>query len=247
MILPLENLLFHGSSIQNVERILESDRLLAQSRLPSELARQVSPRFIARFPDCRVASLSRSLSVARSHSSGIGRIQGAVLALDAEALKRRLGARLIPCNDLFLESGQSRSAINECEEAALGGVRPIRSLIRYVILFKLGQRSVHDLLADFSNIARHSGLVVVQDRRRSDWDHSSQRAFERFIHLGSLRKQLATSALLRHKSFRHATKRLSLLKQLAANEPARWSRRYPEPIDVRTLRGDGSWTWRPAV
>jgi hypothetical protein len=247
MILPLGNVLFHGSSIQNVERILESDRLLPTTRLIGSLAAGLSPKLLQRFPECRVASLSRSISVARAHSSGIGRIQAAVIALDAEAVKRKLGGRLIPCNDIFLRTGEARRKVSECEEAVLGGVRPVRSLLRYVIVFKLGQRSIDDLLTDFPSIGHHPGLIVVRDRRRTEWDHSADRTFERFMNLGALRKQLAGLSVSRHRAFRPGPKKISLLKQLAINEPAIWSRKYPEPIGARTSRGGGSSKWRPAV
>ena len=247
MILPLENVLFHGSSIQNVERILESDRLLASSRLVASVASGLSPKLLERFPDCRVASLTRSLSVARSHSSGIGRIQAAVLMLDADKIKQRIGARLIACNDIYLQSGTPRHLVNESEEAAIGGLRPIRSLVMRVILFKTGQRSIDELLADLPRIATHPGLVVIADRRRTEWDTAPSRTFERFIGLGTLRKRLSATLLRHHRGFRAGPKRLELLKTIAASEGSGWKKTHLEPNGARTSRAGGSWKWRPAV
>lgn len=247
MILPLENVLFHGSSIQNVERILESDRLLPTTRLVGSLAAGLSPKLLERFPECRVASLTRSLSVARAHSSGIGRIQAAVLMLDAEKIKQRIGARLIACNDIYLQSGTSRHLLNESEEAAIGGLRPVRSLVMHVILFKIGQRSISELLADLPRIATHPGLVVITDRRRTEWDTEPNRTFERFIGLGPLRKRLSAPLIRHHRGFRAGPKRLDLLKRIASSEGSGSKKTHPEPTGVRTSRAGGSWKWRPAV
>jgi hypothetical protein len=247
MILPLENVLFHGSSIQNVERILESDRLLATGRLVSDLVAGLSPKLLERFPDCRVASLSRNLSAARAHSSGIGRIQAAVLMLDADKIKQRIGARLIACNDIYLQSGTSRHLVNESEEAAIGGLRPIRSLVMHVILFKIGQRSISEHLADLPRIAAHPGLVVITDRRRAEWDNEPNRTFERFIGLGPLRKKLSAPLIRHHREFRAGPKRLELLKKIAASEGYGWKRKHLEPNGAPISKAGGSLKWRPAV
>jgi len=247
MILPLGNFLFHGSSIQNVERILESDRLLPTARLVGSLAAGLSPKLLEHFPECRVASLSRSLSVARAHSSGIGRIQAAVLMFDAEKIKQRIGARLIACNDIYLQSGTPRHLLNESEEAAIGGLRPIRSLVMHVILFKTGQRSISDLLADLPRIATHPGLVVLTDRRKAEWDTEPERTFERFIGLGPLRKRLSAPLIRHHRRFLGGPKRMELLKTIVASEGSGWKKTHPEPNGARTLRAGGSWKWRPAV
>lgn len=247
MILPLGNVLFHGSSIQNVERILESDRLLPTTRLVGSLAAGLSAKLLERFPECRVASLSRSLSVARAHSSGIGRIQAAVLMLDAEKIKQRIGARLIACNDIYLQSGTPRHLLNESEEAAIGGLRPIRSLVMHVILFKTGQRSISELLADLPRIATHPGLVVITDRRKAEWDTEPNRTFERFIGLGSLRKRLSAPLMRHHRGFRAGPKRLDLLKRIASSEGSGWKRTHLEPNGAQISKGGGSLKWRPAV
>ena len=67
MIFGIDSLLFHGTSIQNVERILRSDTLQATCRLP-EQALHLLPGPTSGPADqaIRVSSLSRSIAVART-------------------------------------------------------------------------------------------------------------------------------------------------------------------------------------
>jgi hypothetical protein len=193
MFLPIETLLFHGTSVHNAERILRSSRLAAGARLPEHvlpllpnppgsLRGPVEPNTGHLVADpTRVCSLSRNLSSARSHAAQWKDIAGAVLAFDREAMRIALGRRLFSYNDILAREGISRSSLNEAEEVVFGDITNIGRFVRYVIVFKYRNGSVEALLTGFPCVARHPNLLVVKDYRNRALDHCPKKTFDRYM------------------------------------------------------------------
>ena len=202
MILGLDSLLFHGTSIQNVERILRSDTLQATSRLP-DTALPLLPGVVNVAGDqpIRVASLSRSISAARGHSSAWTRVSAAILAFDEDSLRREIGHRLFSYNDLFTQSGTEPLTANEQEEAIAGHLEPAGRYVRHILIFKKGLRDIDAILAEFPLIADHPGLIVLGDQRN--------------MSLSALRHHLAKPLLRRSQRFGLPPKRLKMLQALS--------------------------------
>lgn len=193
MIFGIDSLLFHGTSIQNVERILRSDTLQATCRLP-EQALHLLPGPTSGPADqaIRVSSLSRSIAVARTHSSSWLRVSAAILAFDEDALRREVGHRLFAFNDLFIQSGTHPLAANEQEEAIRGHLLAASRHLRHILIFKKGQSSIDLILAEFPLIA---------DQRN--------------MSLSTLRHHLAKPLLRRSQRFGLPAKRLKMLRALS--------------------------------
>lgn len=226
MFLPIASLLFHGTSIQNVERILRSNRLIAGARLPDYvLALLPNPPLLppaATAADdtqpepVRVCSLSRSLSSARSHAAKWKHISGAVLAFDQDAMRIALGRRLFSYNDIRVREGISRCNMNEAEEAVYGDITNISRFIRHVIVFKDRNGSIDTLLGSFPCIARHPELLMVKDYRNRTLDQSPNKTFDRYMLNIMLSRINAHPALRRSRRFGSRAKSISILSSLEA-------------------------------
>lgn len=198
----IDSLLFHGTSIRNVERILRSDTLHATCRLPKHALHLLpGPPNSAADQPIRVASLSRSIAVARAHSSSWLRVSAAILAFDEDALRREIGHRLFAFNDLFIQSGTHPLAANEQEEAIRGNLLAAGRHLRHILIFKKGQSSIDLILAEFPLIADHPGLLVFADQRN--------------MSMGTLRHHLAKPLLRRSQRFGLPAKRLKMLRALS--------------------------------
>ena len=210
MFLPFTSLLFHGTSIQNLERILRSNRLLAQGTLPEEVTRLLPSPPLARgksgaldetSPVPRVCSFSRSLSSARSHSSRWSKVAGAVLVLNRDAMRQRLGHRLFSYNDLYAREGIGRLSMNEAEEAVYGDIYPLEPLIEHVLVFRERVGTIDKILEDFPLVATHPRLVILKDFRNQSLDHRADKTYERYMQNGMFRRALAAPALRRSPRF----------------------------------------------
>jgi len=231
MFLPIESLLFHGTSIHNVERILRSNRMMAGACLPdgvlsllphpplslrqlvkasSEGREQMSSDIV------RVCSLSRSLSSARSHAARFKHIAGVVLAFDREAMRSALGRRLFAYNDIQVREGISRLCLNEAEEAVYGDITHISQFIRYVIVFKLRNAGVDTLIASFPHIAQHPNLLVVKDYRNLAFDGAADKTFDRYMLNIMVSRKTAHPGLRRSRQFGSRAKAISTLSRLLA-------------------------------
>lgn len=226
MFLPMASLLFHGTSIHNVERILRSNRLIAGARLPEHvLVMLPNPPLLdpaATLPDgaqlepVRVCSLSRSLSSARSHAASWKNIAGAVLAFDQDAMRIALGRRLFSYNDIRVREGVSRFTMNEAEEAVYGDVTNISRYIRHVIVFKNRNGGIDTLLSGFPCIARHPELLVVKDYRNRALDQNPHKVFDRYMLNIMLSRINAHPALRRSRRFGSRAKSIAILSSLEA-------------------------------
>lgn len=225
MFLPFSSLLFHGTSIQNLERILRSNRLLAQGTLPEEVTRLLPSPPPARGqsrnalneygPTPRVCSFSRSLSSARSHSSRWSKVAGAVLVLNRDAMRQRLGHRLFTYNDLYAREGIGRLTMNEAEEAVYGDICRLDSLIEHILVFRERVARIDRILEDFPLIATHPKLVVLRDFRNKSLDHRADKTYERYMQNGMLRRALAAPALRRTPRFGLRARGAALLQLIA--------------------------------
>jgi hypothetical protein len=205
MFLPFTSLLFHGTSIQNLERILRSNRLIAQGTLPKAVTRLVPSPPTARgrgrtaFEGVtaapQVCSFSRSLSSARSHSSRWSKVAGAVLVLNRDAMRQRLGHRLFCYNDLYAREGIGRLSTNEAEEAVYGDIYRLEPLIAHIIVFRERVGAIDKILEDFPLLARHPKLVVLKDFKNRGLDHRADKTYERYMQNSMLRRALAAPAL----------------------------------------------------
>lgn len=228
MFLPIETLLFHGTSVHNVERILRSNRLAAGGRLPEHVLPLLpNPPSSLRAPltladsdsvaePTRVCSLSRNLSSARSHAAQWKDIAGAVLAFDREAMRMSLGRRLFSYNDILVREGISRSSINEAEEAVFGDITNIGRFVRYVIVFKYRNGSVEASLSGFPYVAQHPQLLVVKDFRNRALDHCPNKTFDRYMLNVMLSRINAHPSLRRSRRFGSRAKSISILSSLVA-------------------------------
>lgn len=228
MFLPIESLLFHGTSIHNVERILRTNRLLAGARLPDHVlpllpnppnalrggSIPAGGDSVADSEPTRVCSLSRNLSSARSHAAQWKDIAGAVLALDREAMRTTLGRRLFSYNDILAREGISRSSINEAEEAVFGDITSVERFVRYVIVFKYRNGSVDALLSGFPSVAQHPQLLVVKDYRNRAFDNSPDKTFDRYMLNIMLRKRNAHPSLRRSQRFGSRAKSIAILSAM---------------------------------
>lgn len=210
MFLPFTSLLFHGTSIQNLERILRSNRLLAQGTLPEEVTRLLPSPPLTRgrsgtFDECgtapRVCSFSRSLSSARSHSSRWSKVAGAVLVLNRDTMRQRLGHRLFTYNDLYAREGIGRLSMNEAEEAVYGDIYQLDPLIEHILVFRERVGTIDKILEDFPLVATHPRLVILKDFRNKSLDHRADKTYERYMQNGMFRRALAAPALRRSPRF----------------------------------------------
>ncbi|MFZ9315095.1 MAG: hypothetical protein ACO24G_07550 [Burkholderiaceae bacterium] len=225
MFLPLTPLLFHGTSIQNLERILRSNRLLAQGTLPQEVTGLLpSPRKSGKLlptsskhasQALRVCSFSRSLSSARSHSSRWSKVAGAVLVLNRDAMRERLGHRLFSYNDLYAREGIGRLSMNEAEEAVYGDISRLEPLIAHILVFRERVGPIDKILEDFPLVATHPKLIVLKDFRNTRFDHRADKTYERYMQNGMFRRALAAPALRRSPRFGLRARAAVLFKAMA--------------------------------
>jgi len=225
MFLSFTPLLFHGTSIQNLERILRSNRLLAQGTLPEEVTRLLpSPplargrsrdTFEERTAALKICSFSRSLSSARSHSSRWSKVAGAVLVLNRDAMRQRLGHRLFSYNDLYAREGIGRLTMNEAEEAVYGDIYPLEPLIEHILVFRERVGTIDKILEDFPLVATHPRLVILKDFRNKSLDHRADKTYERYMQNGMFRRALAAPALRRSPRFGLRARGAALFQAMA--------------------------------
>jgi hypothetical protein len=230
MFLPIESLLFHGTSIHNVERILRSNRITACSLLPRQIlsllpnppsrrhsqANPVGEGGSLAYASLRVCSFSRNLSSARSHAARFKHIAGVVLAFDRGAMRTALGRRLFAYNDIQVREGVSRLTLNEAEEAVHGDITRIDPFIRYVIVFKLRNAGVDQLLTSFPHIAQHPNLLVVKDYQNRAFDGAAEKTFDRYMLNIMISRKTANPRLRRSRQFGSRSKAISTLSRLLA-------------------------------
>lgn len=225
MFLSFTPLLFHGTSIQNLERILRSNRLLAQGTLPEKVVRLLpSPPPVrgsgrATLGDCtvspRVCSFSRSLSSARSHSSRWLKVAGVVLVLNRDAMRQRLGHRLFSYNDLYAREGIGRLSMNEAEEAVYGDIYRLEPLIEHILVFRERVGTIDKILEDFPLVGTHPKLVVLKDFRNKGLDHRADKTYERYMQNGMFRRAVAAPALRRSPRFGLRARGAALFQAMA--------------------------------